>query len=73
MLDSLAEDGLVRYGQHIETEGAPIFAEACKLGAEGIVSKRSDSVYTSGRTKSWLRDKVRSPAGICDWRLYQRH
>ena len=57
MLDSLAEDGLVRYGQHIETEGAPIFAEACKLGAEGIVSKRSDSVYTSGRTKSWLKIK----------------
>ena len=48
---------VVRYGQHIETEGAPIFAEACKLGAEGIVSKRSDSVYTSGRTKSWLKIK----------------
>jgi bifunctional non-homologous end joining protein LigD len=57
MLDSLAEDGVVRYGQHIETEGAPIFAEACKLGAEGIVSKRSDSVYNSGRTKSWLKIK----------------
>ena len=57
MLDSLAENGVVRYGQHIETEGAPIFAEACKLGAEGIVSKRSDSVYTSGRTKSWLKIK----------------
>ena len=57
MLDSLAEDGVVRYGQHIETEGAPIFAEACRLGAEGIVSKRSDSVYTSGRTKSWLKIK----------------
>jgi bifunctional non-homologous end joining protein LigD len=57
MLDGLAEDGVIRYGQHIETEGAPIFAEACKLGAEGIVSKRSDSVYTSGRTKSWLKIK----------------
>lgn len=57
MLDSLAEHEIVRYGQHIETEGTPIFAEACKLGAEGIVSKRSDSVYTSGRTKSWLKIK----------------
>jgi bifunctional non-homologous end joining protein LigD len=57
MLDSLAEHEVVRYGQHIETEGAPIFAEACRLGAEGIVSKRSDSVYTSGRTKSWLKIK----------------
>ena len=57
MLDSLGEHDVVRYGQHIETEGAPIFAEACRLGAEGIVSKRSDSAYASGRTKSWLKIK----------------
>jgi bifunctional non-homologous end joining protein LigD len=57
MLDSLPEHEVIRYGQHIETEGAPIFAEACRLGAEGIVSKRSDSAYTSGRSKSWLKIK----------------
>ena len=57
MLDSLAEHGTVRYGQHIEAEGKPIFDEACKLEAEGIVSKRADSVYTSGRTKSWVKIK----------------
>ncbi len=57
MLDSLAEDGTIRYGQHIEAEGKPILDEACKLQAEGIVSKRADSVYTSGRTKSWVKVK----------------
>jgi bifunctional non-homologous end joining protein LigD len=57
MLDTLPEHEIVRYGQHIETEGKPIFEEACKLGAEGIVSKRADSAYTSGRTKSWLKIK----------------
>jgi bifunctional non-homologous end joining protein LigD len=57
MLDSLAEDGTVRYGQHIEAEGKPIFDQACKLQAEGIVSKRADSAYTSGRTKSWIKIK----------------
>jgi bifunctional non-homologous end joining protein LigD len=57
MLDSLAERETVRYGQHIETEGKPIFDQACKLGAEGIVSKRSDSAYSSGRSKSWLKIK----------------
>jgi bifunctional non-homologous end joining protein LigD len=57
MLSSMAEQEVVRYGQHIETDGAAILAEACKLGAEGIVSKRSDSVYSSGRTKSWLKIK----------------
>jgi bifunctional non-homologous end joining protein LigD len=57
MLASLAEHEVIRYGQHIETEGAPIFAEACRLRAEGIVSKRSDSAYTSGRSKSWIKIK----------------
>jgi bifunctional non-homologous end joining protein LigD len=57
MLNSLREHEVIRYGQHIETEGKPIFDEACRLGAEGIVSKRSDSAYTSGRSKSWLKIK----------------
>jgi bifunctional non-homologous end joining protein LigD len=57
MLDTLPEHEVIRYGQHIETEGGPIFTEACKMGAEGIVSKRSDSTYTSGRSKSWLKIK----------------
>jgi bifunctional non-homologous end joining protein LigD len=57
MLDTLPEHEVIRYGQHIETEGAPIFAAACEMGAEGIVSKRSDSAYTSGRSKSWLKIK----------------
>ncbi len=57
MLDTLPEHEVIRYGQHIETEGAPIFDAACKMGAEGIVSKRSDSTYTSGRSKSWIKIK----------------
>jgi bifunctional non-homologous end joining protein LigD len=57
MLDSLEEQETIRYGQHIETEGKPIFERACELGAEGIVSKRADGAYTSGRTKSWLKIK----------------
>jgi bifunctional non-homologous end joining protein LigD len=57
MLESMPEHEIVRYGQHIATEGAPIFAEACRLGAEGIVSKLSTSGYTSGRSKSWIKIK----------------
>jgi bifunctional non-homologous end joining protein LigD len=57
MLESLPEPETVRYGQHIQTEGAPVFEHACQMGAEGIVSKRSDSAYTSGRSKSWLKIK----------------
>jgi bifunctional non-homologous end joining protein LigD len=57
MLDSMPEHEVVRYGQHIATEGAAIFAEACRLGAEGIVSKRSDSAYMSGRSRAWIKIK----------------
>jgi bifunctional non-homologous end joining protein LigD len=57
MLDSLTDQPAVRYAQHLESEGDPIFREACRLGAEGIVSKRSDSAYVSGRSKSWLKIK----------------
>ena len=57
MLDSMAEHEVIRYGQHIEAEGAMIFAEACQRGAEGIVSKRGDGVYLSGRSKSWIKSK----------------
>jgi bifunctional non-homologous end joining protein LigD len=47
----------VRYGQHLATDGAAILAEACRLGAEGIVSKLASSVYTGGRSKSWIKIK----------------
>jgi bifunctional non-homologous end joining protein LigD len=39
-----------------------VFAHACRLGAEGIVSKRIDSTYRSGPCRVWI--KVRNPASI---------
>jgi bifunctional non-homologous end joining protein LigD len=50
----------VRFNEHIEFDGAIVFKHACKLGLEGIVSKRRDFPYRSGRTKSWI--KVKNPA-----------
>ena len=35
----------------------PVFAHACKLGLEGIVSKRKNSPYRSGRSPDWLKMK----------------
>ena len=43
-----------------EHDGATIFLHACKLGLEGIVSKRKDSPYRSGRSPDWL--KMKNPA-----------
>ena len=42
-----SQDGIV-FNEHMEEEGAVVFAHACKLGAEGIVSKRIDAPYRSG-------------------------
>ena len=37
--------------------GIPIFRHACYMDLEGIVSKRIDSRYVSGRTRVWLKTK----------------
>jgi bifunctional non-homologous end joining protein LigD len=44
---------------HYDGDGAKVFREACKLGCEGIVSKRRGSHYRSGRSTAWL--KVKNP------------
>jgi ATP dependent DNA ligase domain len=48
----------IRFNEHIEADGPTVFAHACKLGLEGIVSKRKDSPYRSGgRSPDWLKMK----------------
>ena len=45
--------------EHYEEEGEIVFREACKLGCEGIVSKRLGSIYRRGRSPLWV--KVKNP------------
>jgi bifunctional non-homologous end joining protein LigD len=45
------------FNEHIEGDGPTVFAHACKLGLEDIVSKRKDSAYRSGRSPDWLKMK----------------
>jgi ATP-dependent DNA ligase len=40
-----------------EGDGPIIFEHACKMGLEGIVSKRRDPPYQSGRVRSWIKVK----------------
>jgi hypothetical protein len=47
----------LRLNEHIEAEGPTVFAHACKIGLEGIVSKRKGSPYRSGRSHDWLKMK----------------
>ena len=45
--------------EHFEEDGAIVYREACRLGCEGIVSKRLGSPYRSGRSAHWV--KVKNP------------
>jgi bifunctional non-homologous end joining protein LigD len=47
----------LRYGEHVDQDGAAFFREACKLGLEGVVAKRAADPYRETRTKSWLKLK----------------
>ena len=47
---------------HIAGDGAIVFDHACRLGAEGIVSKRIDAPYRSGPCSTWV--KCKNPVAI---------
>jgi bifunctional non-homologous end joining protein LigD len=47
----------IRFNEPIEGDGPTVFAHACKMGLEGIVSKRKGSAYRSGRSPDWLKMK----------------
>ena len=49
--------GGIQYVEHIDGDGDEVFEAVCKLGLEGIVSKKLDAPYRSGPSKSWLKTK----------------
>jgi bifunctional non-homologous end joining protein LigD len=51
------EPGVLRYSDHVVGSGAEFFAEACRLGLEGVVSKRRDAPYRSTRGADWVKTK----------------
>jgi bifunctional non-homologous end joining protein LigD len=50
----------LRFNEHLDEDGPLVFEHACKLGLEGIVSKRRDLAYRSGRCRAWI--KIKNPA-----------
>jgi bifunctional non-homologous end joining protein LigD len=59
-LTKLLRDGApsIRLCEHIEdADGAVVFRPACNMGLEGIVAKRRDSHYRSGRSRDWIKIK----------------
>ena len=53
----------ILFSDALSAEGAVVFAHACRLGLEGIVSKRLGAPYSSGRCRSWLKSKNRRLCG----------
>ena len=47
----------ILFSDALVAEGALMFAKACELGPEGIVSKRPGSRYLSGTSRQWLKSK----------------
>jgi bifunctional non-homologous end joining protein LigD len=71
MLERLLVNGGwgLRFVEHMQGDGPFIFKHACKLKLEGIVSKRKDFGYRSGRSKTWL--KIKNPASPAAMRIIE--
>ena len=59
LLREIVGDGssVIRYSDHVEGNGPSFFDQACKLGLEGIISKRADSKYQAVRGRAWQKVK----------------
>ncbi len=58
-LQALLEDApeTLIYTDHIEGDGDQVIAAACQMNLEGVISKRADAPYRSGRSRDWIKSK----------------
>jgi len=49
----------LRHVEHFVTAGDAVLRSACRMNLEGVVSKRLDAPYVSGRTETWVKSKCR--------------
>lgn len=49
----------IHYSEHQEADGRDLFAAACRMGLEGIISKKADAKYVSGDRGIWQKIKCR--------------
>jgi bifunctional non-homologous end joining protein LigD len=52
-----SKTGRIRYTEHVEGRGSEVFDQACRMGLEGIISKRRDLAYQAGRRDGWRKTK----------------
>jgi bifunctional non-homologous end joining protein LigD len=54
----------IRFVEHLTGDGPTIFDHVCRMGLEGIVSKRTDVPYRSGPSMVWLKSKNPASAAV---------
>ncbi len=59
-LDAIGDPPRLRYVEHFEKPGQAVLDSACRLDLEGVVSKRLDGPYRSGRADAWIKAKCRA-------------
>ena len=52
------------FTEYLTGDGPTVFDHVCRMGLEGIVSKRTDAPYRSGRSRSWLKAKNPASAAV---------
>ncbi|WP_137930201.1 DNA ligase D [Mesorhizobium comanense] len=57
LLGKQADNPAVRFSDHFSEPGKVMLEHACRMGLEGVVSKRTDAPYRSGRGPSWVKSK----------------
>ncbi|MGX5843009.1 DNA ligase D [Mesorhizobium sp. ArgA1] len=58
LLAGLGANSAIQLSDHVEGDGQGLYEQASNFGLEGVVSKRADAIYQSGRTKSWTKVKA---------------
>ncbi|HYC87510.1 MAG TPA: DNA ligase D, partial [Chryseosolibacter sp.] len=54
----IPESAVIRYSDHVENDGVDFFQRVIEMNVEGMIAKRKDSIYQSGkRTRDWLKIK----------------
>jgi bifunctional non-homologous end joining protein LigD len=54
-LKKLVAETDIQFSESFEVDGPDMFAHACKVGLEGVISKVRDSRYVSGRVNDWVK------------------
>ena len=57
LLEAGPADGPLRYSEHFVEPGQTMLTHACRMGLEGVISKRADAPYRSGRGRDWIKSK----------------